>query len=152
VIISGGGRCNVTTSISDKKILATKYTRGWDFIKKAIGKFSPKKTFDWFEAHGVPLQIQDDLRVFPRSDDGRDVVGVFEDIIAKNSDIVTVHYSDGVTAVGREGDRFHIQSKNTSLEADILVITTGGNAYAHTGSTGDGYVFARSLGHSITRL
>jgi predicted flavoprotein YhiN len=39
VIISGGGRCNVTTSITDKKILETKYTRGWDFIKKAFGKF-----------------------------------------------------------------------------------------------------------------
>ena len=39
ILISGGGRCNVTTSITDKKILATKYTRGWDFIKKSIGKF-----------------------------------------------------------------------------------------------------------------
>lgn len=74
VIISGGGRCNVTTSIEDKKILATKYTRGWDFIRKAMGKFSPRKCHDWFESHGVPLKIQDDLRVFPISDDGRDIV------------------------------------------------------------------------------
>jgi predicted flavoprotein YhiN len=39
LLLSGGGRCNVTTGITDKKILETKYTRGWDFIKKAIGKF-----------------------------------------------------------------------------------------------------------------
>jgi predicted flavoprotein YhiN len=69
VIISGGGRCNVTTGITDKKILLTKYTRGADFIKKAFGKFSPKKCREWFESHGVPLKCESDNRVFPVSDD-----------------------------------------------------------------------------------
>jgi predicted flavoprotein YhiN len=74
VIISGGGRCNVTTGITDKKILSTKYTRGWEFIERAIGKLSPKKCREWFESHGVPLKMQEDMRVFPTSDDGRDIV------------------------------------------------------------------------------
>jgi predicted flavoprotein YhiN len=74
VIISGGGRCNVTTGIEDKKILATKYTRGWQFIRKAMGVFSPKKCREWFESHGVPLYTQEDDRVFPVSDDGHDIV------------------------------------------------------------------------------
>jgi len=51
VLISGGGRCNVTTGIEDKKILLSKYTRGSEFIKKALGKFSPKKCREWFESH-----------------------------------------------------------------------------------------------------
>lgn len=99
VIISGGGRCNVTTSIEDKKILAMKYTRGWEFIRKSMGKFSPRKCREWFESHGVPLKIQDDLRVFPVSDDGRDIVGVFEDIFTKNREKITLHYGEGVTSV-----------------------------------------------------
>lgn len=99
VIISGGGRCNVTTSIEDKKILATKYTRGWEFIRKAMGKFSPKKCYAWFESHGVPLKIQEDLRVFPNSDDGRDIVGVFEGIFVKNRQKITLHYGEGVSEV-----------------------------------------------------
>lgn len=68
LLLSGGGRCNITTSIDDKKILQTKYVRGWDFIKKAIGKFSPKKCFFWFESHGLPLKIEKEGRVFPESD------------------------------------------------------------------------------------
>ena len=201
VIISWWGRCNVTTSIEDKKILATKYTRGWPFIRKAMGKFSPQKCFEWFESHGVPLKIQDDLRVFPISNDGKDIVGVFENIFAKHREKITLHYGEWVTHVSslsiewgiqeletlelsyhwewqeqekycspysnwqysrvdssprcNDNDttaKFQITTEKWSYKADILVITTGGNAYSHTGSSGDGYAFARSLGHTVTKL
>ncbi len=173
VIISGGWRCNVTTSIDDRKILATKYTRGWEFIRKAMGIFSPWKCREWFEWHGVPLKIQGDLRVFPVSDDGRDIVGVFEDIFAKNRDRVSIHYGEGVASViSTIGDilpwkneqdislhskwqkqgKFIITTSKWSYKADILVITTWGNAYSHTGSSWDGYSFARALGHRVTEL
>ncbi len=200
IILSWGGRCNVTTSIEDKEILATKYTRWWEFIRKAIGKFSPKKCFEWFGSHGVPLKIQDDLRVFPISDDGRDIVWVFQDIFAKYRDKVSLHYGEGVDKVsivpvipteagiqsfwmdpetspgwqksgllctpGWPLSSFHSDSSfpsqwqkqflitTTKWEhvSDVLIITTWGNAYSHTGSTGDGYAFARALGHTVTQL
>lgn len=152
VIISGGGRCNVTTSIEDKKILATKYIRGWEFIRKAIGKFSPKKCREWFESHGVPLKIQEDLRVFPISDDGRDIVWVFEDVFAKNRDKISIHYWEWVTQVSKNDDNYRLTTEKWSYEADILVITTWWNAYSHTWSSGDGYAFARALGHTVTEL
>lgn len=84
----------MTTGITDKKILATKYTRGWEFIERAMGKFSPKKCREWFEAHGVPLKCEEDHRVFPISDDGHDVVGAFEEIFAKYRDRITLHYGE----------------------------------------------------------
>lgn len=99
VIISGGGRCNVTTGIEDKKIILSKYTRGADFIKKAFGKFSPRKCREWFESHGVPMKCESDNRVFPVSDDGTEVVEVFERIFAKYRDKVTPHYGEGVTQI-----------------------------------------------------
>jgi predicted Rossmann fold flavoprotein len=153
VIISGWGRCNVTTSIEDKKILEQKYTRWWEFIRKAMGKFSPRKCREWFESHGVPLKIQEDLRVFPVSDDGRDIVGVFEDIFAKNRDRITLHYGEWVDSVERkEEEKYILTTPKGVYESDILIITTGWNAYSHTGSSGDGYAFARSLGHTVTAL
>jgi predicted flavoprotein YhiN len=99
VIISGGGRCNVTTGIEDKKILLSKYTRGADFIRKAFGKFSPRKCREWFESHGVPMKCESDNRVFPVSNDGTEVVEAFEKIFAKYRDKVTLHYGEGVAEV-----------------------------------------------------
>lgn len=84
----------MTTGITDKKILATKYTRGWEFIERAMGKFSPKKCREWFEAHGVPLKCEEDNRVFPISDDGHDVVGAFEDVFAKHRDKISMNYGE----------------------------------------------------------
>lgn len=179
IILSWGGRCNVTTSITDKKILATKYTRGWDFIKKSFGKFGPKKCYEWFESHGVPLKTQADMRVFPVSDDGNDIVDVFERVFAKYRDKISIHYGEWVSdvsilsswgtkdlplnnintdssAVGmtkeKNTKKYSITTSRWVYEANILVITTGGNAYSHTGSSGDGYTFASTLGHTITKL
>jgi predicted Rossmann fold flavoprotein len=152
VIISGGGRCNVTTGIEDKKILLTKYTRGADFIKKAFGKFSPRKCREWFESHGVPLKCEKDNRVFPVSDDGYDIVEVFEKLFAKYRNNIVLHYSEGVDGIQKIDNTYRITTKKWVYESDIVVVTTGWNAYSHTGSTGDGYAFARTLWHSITPL
>lgn len=150
VIISGGGRCNVTTGITDKKILMTKYTRGAEFIKTAMYDFPPEKVYQWFEDHGVPLKTEEDLRVFPRSDKGKDVVGAFEKLFAKNK--VQVHLNETVVSIEHRQNEFLLKTKNLELATEVVVLTTGGNAYQHTGSKGDGYEFAKSCGHSITKL
>ncbi len=152
VIISGGGRCNLTTGIEDKKILLSKYTRGAEFIKKSFGKFSPKKCREWFESHGVPLKCEKDNRVFPVSDDGHDIVEVFEKIFAKYRNSIVPHYSEGVEDIQKIDEKYRITTKKWIYNSDIVVVTTGWNAYSHTGSTGDGYAFARILGHTITPL
>ncbi len=172
VLLSWGGRCNVTTAIRDREILKTKYTRGWQFIKKAIWKFSPEKCYHWFESHSVALKIEDDMRVFPISDRWSDIVSVFEDIFANNRDKMSIHYGEWVSTVNarnqwrrQENEQdfllhskwqeqwgFLIKTSKWVYEVDTLVITTWGNAYSQTGSSGDGYAFARSLGHSVTSL
>lgn len=151
LVISGGGRCNVTTGIFDKKTLATKYTRGFDFLESSLGEFSPKKCKKWFESHDLPLKIQEDNRVFPVSDDGNDVLAVFEKIFQNNSKVF-LHFQEKIQNIEKISEKFIITSTNISLEADYCVIATGGNAYRHTGSTGDGYAFAKNLGHQITAL
>ena len=95
--------------------------------------------------------------MFPQSDDGHDIVGVFTDIFRKYTDTVHLHWKEGVTHVTsvvqeNRSSLFQVFTQQGVYEADIVIITTGGNAYAHTGSTGDGYTFARNMGHTITPL
>lgn len=151
VIISGGGRCNVTTGITDKKTLLGKYTRGGDFLKTAIYDFPPEKVKAWFEEHQVPLKIEEDLRVFPRSDDGKDVVKAFENLFRKST--VRLRLKETVSSVSKNSDGTFTLASNIGNETfQYVVLTTGGNAYQHTGSKGDGYSFAKSCGHNVTKL
>jgi predicted Rossmann fold flavoprotein len=152
VIISGGGRCNVTTGITDVRTVLTRYPRGNKFLSSAMYAFPPEKVFHWFEDHGVPLKVEEDLRVFPESNNGKDVVGVFERLFAESS--LKVLLKANVIRVAKEGEQFHLFLKDQAepLVVDRLVLTTGGQAYRHTGSTGDGYAFAQTLGHTITPL
>ncbi len=150
VIISGGGRCNVTTGITDKKELFSKYSRGANFLKTAIGKFPPEKVYEWFEKQGVPLKTEADQRVFPVSNKGRDIVGVFEKMFKEQQ--VQVHFSEDVLEITPKDELCVLKSNKREESFHYIIITTGGNAYQHTGSTGDGYSFAKSFGHSITKL
>lgn len=153
VIISGGGRCNVTTGLFDMRDVLTRYPRGGKFLTSTMRRFPPEWMMQWFEAHGVPLKTEEDLRVFPRSDDGKDVVAVFEKLFrAPNSNVRTL-LGQHATGIAKEGDLFVISCRNAEpITADRVILTTGGQAYRQTGSTGDGYAFAESLGHTITPL
>lgn len=154
VAITGGGRCNVTTSISSKKELLSKYSRGASFVESAIGKFSPKKAREWFEANGCPLKAEEDGRVFPVSDRASDVVAVFERI-ARNSG-ADVRFGCRVASVARDpSGKFRLTLADGSDAGslfDAVVLATGGAAYSKTGSDGTGYAIARGLGHSVTPL
>lgn len=150
VQISGGGRCNVTTGCHDVKSLLMRYQRGRKFLSTAMYHFPPDQVYDWFEDHGVPLKTEADGRVFPQSDVGKDVVDLFERLFQPPT--VQLRLRTSVAAI-KKTDRFHItlQSGDTIL-ADKLILTTGGQAYRHTGSTGEGYQFAEAFGHHITPL
>lgn len=118
-----------------------------------------------------PLKCEIDNRVFPISDDGTEIVEAFENIFAKYRNKITLHYWEEVDSISHSDffsesthtlwdnetysglqKAYWITTKKWVYDPDIVVITTGWNAYSHTGSTGDGYAFARSLGHTVTQL
>lgn len=150
VIISWGGRCNVTTWYYRRKDLESKYVRGAHRIRQAIGQFGPRKIYERFEDHGVPLKTEADMRVFPVSDNGKDIVGVFERL--SQSKKVTLHYKTGIDSIDYCDGKFELITSQWKSSFDVVIIATGGNAYSHTGSTGDAYERARSLWHTITPL
>jgi predicted Rossmann fold flavoprotein len=156
VRISWWWRCNVTTSITDKSKLLWSYIRGSAFLKKPLGMCGPARLYRWFEEHGVPLKVEEDGRVFPVSNDGDDVVAVFEKLA--QHPCVTVHLQSRVAWLVPDKDGgFSItyqprSSSSVTMAADAVVVATGWSAYRHTGSTGDGYAFAQACGHTITPL
>ncbi len=151
VLISGGGRCNVTTGLQDVKVVLTKYPRGNKFLNSAMHLFSPLDVSEWFVSHGVPLKCEKDDRVFPVSNQGEDIVGVFEKIFEENK--TKILFGHHVLSIEKLAKSFTIHIKNSpSLKVDKVVLAMGGQAYRQTGSTGDGYALAESLGHHITSL
>lgn len=152
VLISGGGRCNVTTGLTDVRDVLKRYPRGKNFLFSAMYQFPPDAVYAWFEDHGVPLKTEEDLRVFPESNDGHDIVGVFEKLF--NDSDVHVWLKANVIRVEKTDDVFALTIKDASepLLVDRVILTTGGQAYRQTGSTGDGYAFALALGHHLTAL
>lgn len=143
ILLTGGGRCNLTTGIFDVKEVLKKYPRGSNFIKYAMHQFSPKYFFDWFEKKGVKLKVESDLRVFPVSNKSADVVSIFEKKIS-SPNVVKI-FSESITDIRKNKDKFLISFKdNKDIEVDKLLLSTG--------SSPDGYKFAKNLGHTITKL
>lgn len=153
VIISGGGRCNVTTGIKNIAELIPKYPRGGKFLQASLRRFGPSDVYTWFEKYGVPLECEDDLRVFPVSDNGHDIVNAFKQIFKIYKTKIFLNSGVEEIAKNKDDEKFLIKIKNhEQLAVDRVVLALGGQAYRHTGSTGDGYRLAEKLGHSITAL
>jgi len=160
VMLSGGGRCNLTSGISDLSIVLKKYPRGAKFLRFAMHEFSPNYVFKWFEKAGVPLKIEKDMRVFPQSNKGDDVVNVFKEIFEKYSDRVLVMFNTKTEKIehflcknnGLKSGKFKVLTSQKVFSTDAVILATGGQAYRFTGSEGDGYSFAESFGHSVSDL
>ncbi len=151
VIISGGGRCNVTTGFENVKFVLENYPRGNKFLISAIHRFPPLSVRAWFEDHDVPLKCEKDMRVFPVSNSGLDIVEVFKKIFKDNA--TKILFNHAATKIEKIDKGFLVYFKDdTSILVDKVVLALGGQAYRMTGSTGDGYTLAEALGHTITKL
>lgn len=163
VMLSGGGRCNLTTGLLDVKKVLENYPRGAKFLMGAMFAFSPQKVREWFEEKGIELKVESDSRVFPVSDNGKEVVVMFERELERLG--VEVRFksavsrisggaANGVAGAGAEGTKvFKIEFEGGGqMVADAVIVASGGNAFSFTGSKGDGYGFARGFGHTIVPL
>jgi predicted Rossmann fold flavoprotein len=149
--ISGGGRCNVTNAKEIDELIKHIPGNG-RFLYSAFANFSNKDIMDFFEGLGIRLKEEDRGRMFPVSDKAKTVVDALVNKVRSlgvdirvNSPVKRVLYRNG-HAAGielRQGPRF---------DAGQVIIATGGKSVPHTGSTGDGYIWAEEAGHSISEL
>ncbi len=144
--ITGKGRCNVTNNCDVQTVLANVPVNP-RFLYSALGRFSPADAMAFFEKLGVPLKTERGGRVFPVSDKAIDVVdALFFWVKRAGVTIVNEPVEDILTRDGRVTGVF---AGNHDHKADRVILATGGASYPLTGSTGDGYRFAKALGHTI---
>lgn len=151
IMITGKGRCNVTNACFDLDDLINSVVTNKRFMYSAFSSFMPYDTIALIEEMGVPTKIERGNRVFPESDKAVDIV----DALVKNAKQSGVKFVEGtVTSFNTENNV--IKSVNladgTVVDGDAFAICTGGLSYQSTGSTGDGYRLAESVGHSITDI
>ena len=150
LMITGKGRCNVTNNC-DRDTLISNVPANGRFLFSAFSDFGTADTMEFFEKQGVPLKTERGNRVFPVSDKASDIVDALVNAVNKSGvKILTAEAEEILT------ENFSVTGVRTRdgeiLEADSVILATGGMSYPVTGSTGDGYKMAGMLGHTVTPL
>lgn len=165
IFITGKGRCNLTNACKQEDFFEHVISNG-KFLYSAFYQMDNQAVMDFFEKAGCRLKKERGERVFPMSDHSSDVIAALNRQMEKEGVKVCLHTSAAEILTseekadaaaddkgGGEGQQPHVTGVKLSdgrvLQADAVVIATGGKSYASTGSTGDGYRLAESLGHAI---
>ncbi|MES2203474.1 MAG: NAD(P)/FAD-dependent oxidoreductase [Patescibacteria group bacterium] len=146
--ISGGGRCNITNAELDPRVLLRAYGKAEQALYSLFAQFGVKDTFSFFESRGLPLVVQARNRAFPKSEKAADVLQVLEGYMRKGN--VVVKTSSPVTAVHHDKENITgVSVGKDTYRAAIYVFATGSVSHPETGSTGDGWKWLRTIGHTV---
>lgn len=150
LFITGKGRCNVTNSSPIEDFFEKVMTNS-TFLYSSFYSFSNYDIMSLLERYGVKLKVERGNRVFPASDKSSDVIKALNRFLYDNN--VKVMLNTRINDVSYVDGKFTLSSEDgNNMIFDKLIIATGGKSYPSTGSTGDGYKFAKKLGHTITPL
>lgn len=144
--ITGKGRCNLTNDCELDDMFAN-VVHGERFLRSSLYGFTPQDTMAFFEDSGLKLVVERGNRVFPFSQKSSDVIKTLQIEIANLK--VKTYLGTEVKEIKKNADGFKVVTPWESLECDKVVVATGGMSYPSTGSTGDGYAFARAFGLKI---
>lgn len=153
--ISGKGRCNLTNARPPEEFKEAIRVNA-DFFEVAFAEFNNKATIRFFERNGVKLEIERGQRVFPKSGKAWDIANALMEYCLDNG--VEIVYNTRVTGILTMNDKVYgvtyvnKRGFERKEEAENVIIATGGVSYPGTGSTGDGYIFANDLGHTIEEV
>lgn len=147
LLITGKGRCNVTNDCTEQEVLQN-IPRNGRFLYSAMTACPPSVVMRFFEEQGCALKTERGNRVFPITDRSQSVLDCLERELRKQN--VTVR-TESVRAVLRDNDIVTgVETDHQKYYADWVILATGGLSYPTTGSTGDGFVMAQALGHTVT--
>jgi hypothetical protein len=148
--ISGKGRCNLTNNAALDDFLS-RFGKNGRFLRQCFQQFFNQELIDFFESKNLPLVIERGGRVFPQSNRALDVVKVLNNWL--QAEQVDVKKNASASAIQVNQGRVNAVIVNgTKLHCENVILATGGKSYPRTGSTGDGYKLAESLGHTIVPL
>ncbi len=144
--ITGKGRCNVTNHCSVQEMLAAVPQNG-RFLYSAVSRTTPEDVEKFFTDLGVPLKVERGNRVFPQSDRAADIIDAL--FYRLNRLRVPIHQERAVGLDCQAGAVSAVRTEQGEISCKAVILATGGLSYPATGSTGDGYEIARSVGHTL---
>ncbi|HBD94026.1 MAG: hypothetical protein A2015_04110 [Spirochaetes bacterium GWF1_31_7] len=145
-LMSGSGRCNITNAI-DIDLFPQKYGEQQRFVKPVLSAFTNSDLINWFKSRGIIMKVLHDNKVFPGNESSKELLDVLLAECKKAS--VIIQYGEIINKITKTDDIFTITAQSGTYYTKNLLISTGGASYPSTGSTGDGYRFAKELGHTI---
>ena len=149
LLITGKGRCNITNNCEIEELIENVPTNG-KFLYSAFYTFTNDQVIDMFNDLGVETKTERGKRVFPVSDKAVDVVRALERQMNSNKNVEVLLNSKVDKIIAEDGAvKKVVLSDKREIECDSVIVATGGVSYPKTGSTGDGYRFAKNLGHTI---
>ncbi len=148
--ITGKGRCNLTNNVEVESFLNNVVSNP-KFLLSSLYSFSPESTIIFFEKLGLKTKTERGNRVFPASDKSSDVIKVLENALIKNGVDIMLN-TEVISILTEEGKAIGVKTNNETIYCDNVIVATGGISYPSTGSTGDGYKFAKTVGHTVTKL
>jgi len=152
LLITGGGRCNVTNSAGLKGFIAAFGGNG-KFLYRALSVFSAKDLTGFLASRGVAVRTDPDGKIFPADDKADSVLTALDAYLSRHNVEVSLGSQADRIILGKDGQVEGVRlSSDKILRCGRVIIACGGLSYPATGSTGDGYAMARKLGHSITAL
>lgn len=150
LFITGKGRCNITNSAPIEEFFDNVVTNR-NFLYSSLYTFDNNAIIDLLNKYGLKTKVERGNRVFPKSDKSSDVIKAFKKYLDQSG--VDIRLNSDVSHIKYDGESFTLFIRDGGeFKCDKLIVTTGGRSYPATGSTGDGYSFAKSLGHTVTDL
>ncbi|WP_105616084.1 BaiN/RdsA family NAD(P)/FAD-dependent oxidoreductase [Vallitalea okinawensis] len=146
--ITGKGRCNITNASDIDTILSNIITNK-KFMYTSLYTFTNEQVIEFFEERGVKTKVERGNRVFPCSDDAKEVVNSLEKYLRKNKVKVLKGCTVKKLIINDQVVTGVQTTDGQTIEADAIIVATGGKSYPGTGSTGDGYQFAKTLGIDV---
>lgn len=150
LLITGGGRCNVTNHKPDPRTLLPKYKGAEPFLYSAFSQFSVADTLQFFKTYKLELVEEAEGRMFPSTHKARSVYDVLVAHCKKSG--VVVETSSAVSSIGKDkesGLMVVTMANNTKVHAKSCIVATGGTSRPETGSTGEGFAWLKALGHTV---
>ncbi len=146
ILMSGGTRCNITQATDNRGIVAA-YGPPGKFLHSALAAFSVADTIAFFEAEGVATKVEDTGKIFPVSNKAGDVLQALLNRLLRSGAHMAL--DEPLLGLDRRDEQFLLTTARRSLLAQRVVLTTGGQSYPGSGTTGDGYRLAAKFGHTI---
>ena len=149
LLITGGGRCNVTNAEFDTHVLLAKYKAAGKFLASPFSQWNVQETLDFFHSHHMPTKIEAAKRVFPVSDSAQSVWDVLVQYLQQGK-VTVISKSPVIGFVTSDKKIIAVQLKDkTEIHARSFILATGGLSRPETGSTGDGFAWLKKIGHTV---